>query len=349
MGRRLRVVQWATGNIGTHSLREVIRHPELELVGVLVFDPAKEGVDAGELCGLAPVGVAATTDKAAITSLGADCVLYMPADTVLDDVVELLASGANVITTRGDLAVADRRHGDEGWGRIREACTAGGSSLYATGSSPGFISDALPFALLSLQRHVDSIEIEEFANMSQRNSPEMLFNLMGFGRPPSGMDELRAQYLLGEFGPHLGVLAEAAGRPVDEWQAEGSVSLASEAVQIAAGEIPKGTVAAQRTTITGLSGGTVAVRFTANWFCTREIEEAWDFLDAGWRVRVAGDAPLKIEIEFPVPLEDFGPVMPGYTGNRPVNAIPYVCAAPPGPLTTAQLPHVVPAGPTAEA
>ena len=60
---------------------------------------------------------------------------------------------------------------------------AGRSSIYATGSSPGFITDALPFALLSLQRRVDSIEIDEFANLSQRDSPHMLFEQMGFGRP----------------------------------------------------------------------------------------------------------------------------------------------------------------------
>ena len=43
---RLRVVQWATGNIGLRALREVIRHPALELVGVLVYDAEKHGVDA---------------------------------------------------------------------------------------------------------------------------------------------------------------------------------------------------------------------------------------------------------------------------------------------------------------
>ena len=96
---RYRVVQWATGNIGGRALREVIRHPSLELVGVLVYDAEKEGVDAGELCGEAPVGVAATTDRAAITALGADCVLYMPRWLELDDVVALLESGTNIVTT----------------------------------------------------------------------------------------------------------------------------------------------------------------------------------------------------------------------------------------------------------
>jgi len=44
----LRVVQWATGNIGTKSLREVIEHPGLELVGLWVHSPDKVGRDAGE-------------------------------------------------------------------------------------------------------------------------------------------------------------------------------------------------------------------------------------------------------------------------------------------------------------
>ena len=57
-----RVVQWATGNIGLRSLRAVIEHPDLELVGLYVYSDAKAGNDAGQLCGLAPVGVSATRD-----------------------------------------------------------------------------------------------------------------------------------------------------------------------------------------------------------------------------------------------------------------------------------------------
>jgi len=345
MSHSLRVVQWATGNIGSHSLREIIRHPDLELVGVVTYNPSKDGVDAGLLCGLDPVGIAATVDRSSIPALGADCVLYMPSAIDLDDVVALLGSGANVITTRGELFAADPRLGEEGWGRVREACERGGSSLYATGSSPGFITDALPFALLSLQRHVDSVEIQEFADLSRRDSPEMLFDQMGFSKPPSDFDQMRSTRLLAEFGPPLGVLAEAAARPVDTWSCTGEVAVASRAITIAAGEIPAGTVAAQRTSITGLSGGSEAVRFTANWFCTQELDPAWDLLPTGWRVSVRGDAPLELEIEFPVELDDFGAVMPGLTGNRPVNAIPYVCAAPPGVLTTADLPPITPAGP----
>ena len=54
-----RVVQWATGSIGMRSLRAVLEHPKMSLVGLYVHSEAKAGRDAGELCGLEPVGIQA--------------------------------------------------------------------------------------------------------------------------------------------------------------------------------------------------------------------------------------------------------------------------------------------------
>src|ERR1700684_2607847 len=96
----LRVVQWATGNIGARALRGVIEHPELTLAGVYVTSPAKAGKDAGDLCGRAATGFAATNDIDEIIALKPDCVLYMPSQCTMDEVCALLASGANVVTTR---------------------------------------------------------------------------------------------------------------------------------------------------------------------------------------------------------------------------------------------------------
>ena len=338
-----RVVQWGTGNIGMRALREVIRDPDLELVGVRVYDPAKEGVDAGQLCDEGTVGVVATSDSDAIYALAADCVLYMPSRLELDDVLTMLAAGTNVITTRGELFAGGHNLGAEGRARVLDACGRGQSSIYATGSSPGFITDSLPFALLSLQRRLDLIEIEEFANLSRRDSPHLLFQIMGFGQPIDSYDPSRSSFLLGEFGPPLGVLAQAAGRPVDEWTCTGEVAAARRTTSILAGEIAEGTVAAQRTVITGMSDGAPVVRFTPTWYCTDELEPAWDLQATGWRVRVRGDTSLDVEIGFPIPLEDFASFTPGLTANRPVNAIPLVCASAPGILSTADLPPITPA------
>ena len=97
-----RVVQWATGNIGTKSLRAVIEHPNLELVGLYVHSPDKAGKDAGELCGAGTTGVVATTSIDDVLALGADCVLYMQQGCDFDDVCRILESGANIVTTRGE-------------------------------------------------------------------------------------------------------------------------------------------------------------------------------------------------------------------------------------------------------
>lgn len=347
--RPLRVVQWATGNIGSRALREVIRHPHLELVGVLVFDPTKVGVDAGELCGEDPVGVFATDDRVAVRALDADCVVYMPRTFDLEDVVGLLESGANVVTTRGEMFGRGHRLGEEARRRVLDACNRGNTSIYATGSSPGFITDALPMALLSMQRRVELIEIEEFANLSRRDSPHLLFEQMGFGKPVASYDSRRSAYLLGEFSPALAMLAEAADRPVDDWSCTGEVATARATTSILAGELAAGSVAAQRTTIVGTRDGSDVVRFTANWYCTADTDPAWDLRPTGWRVRVHGDAPFDVDLPFPVPLDELGSFTPAYTANRPVNAIPYVCAASAGILSTTDLPPITPAGPSSGA
>lgn len=343
---RLRVVQWATGNIGTRALRSILRHPGLELVGVLVYDPAKAGADAGALCGEGPVGIAATTDPADVLALAPDCVVHMGRVWDAAEIATLLAAGINVVTTRGEPEVGGVRLPADERALLLDACRRGNSSLYATGSSPGFVTDPLPLALLSLQRDFELLEIDEFADMSQRDSPHLLFEQMGFGRDPGAFNgDARAAHFAREFSTTLAQLAVAAGHPVDEWSVAGEVAVARRDVQLAAGPLVAGTIAAQRTAVTGLAGGVPRVRFRANWYCTTDIEPAWDLRDTGWRLQVRGDTPLDVQISFPVPVAELGAMTPSITANRPVNAVPFVCAARPGILTSNDLAPLVPAGP----
>ena len=348
MGRTYRVVQWATGNIGTRALQQVIRAPDLELVGVRVYDEAKAGTDAGDLCGEARTGVPATTDREAILALGADCVLYMPRSFDVDDVVALLESGTNVVTTRGELCDGGSALPDEVRQRIEDACAKGGTSAYATGSSPGFISEALPMALLTLQRRVDRIVIEEFADMSRRDSPDLLFQIMGYAADPAAFDPHRYGHLLASFSPSLRTLAQAAGREVEEWTCNGEVAVAPRDIGIAAGTIPAGTVAAQRTRVVGSTAGEEVVSFIATWYCTEDLDPAWDVQPTGWRVQVHGDASMTADLPFPVAADQLGQATPGYTANPPVNAIPFVVAARPGILRSLELPPLVPGGPLSD-
>ena len=112
-------------------------------------------------------------------------------------------------------------------------------------------------------------------------------------------------------------------------------------VEIAAGTLPAGSVAGQRTIVTGSRGGRPVLSFTATWYCTTDLEPAWDLGATGWRITVEGDAPLDVGLRFPVPLERMAEMSPGYTANRAVNAVAVVCAAPPGIRTTIDLPQIV--------
>jgi 4-hydroxy-tetrahydrodipicolinate reductase len=337
---RYRVVQWATGNIGTRSLRMVIEHPDLELVGLYVHSPAKAGKDAGELSGGDPIGVKATGSIDEIIALRPDCVLYMQEGYNLDDMSRLLEAGANIVTTRSEFhnpSQMDPAMRE----RLEAACERGGTSLHSTGSSPGFITEAMPLVLTSIQRRLDLLTIDEFADMTSRNSPEMIFQLMGFGQPPESFDPRRAEYIRHSFGPSLELVAEALGLPLDSTEAKGEVATARNDTQIAAGVIKAGTVAAQRMTVTGIRHGKPLLRFRANWYCARDVDPAWELDEAGWRIVVEGDTPMDMRIRFPVEPEVWAATSPGYTAHRPVNAIRYVCEAQPGIRTTVDLPQII--------
>lgn len=339
--RRTSVVQWATGNIGLRALREVIRHPGLELVGVLVYDPGKEGVDAGVLCGEEPVGVVATTDPATVHELRADCVLYMPRTTDVDVLCRLLAAGTNVVSTCGVFHHPPSMD-PEVRARVEAACADGGASVHSTGSSPGFITEAVPLVLSSIQCHLDRMTINEFADLSQRDSPGLLFDVMGFGKPPAELDPGRVSHLRESFGPSLRAVGDALSLPLDSVEAHGDIAVTPRTVEIAAGTLEAGTMAAQRTTISGMRDGRERLRFRATWFCCHELDPSWDLLSTGWKVSVEGDAPLELDVRMPIPLERMASTTPGYTANGAVNAIPFVCAATPGIRSVMDLPRILP-------
>ncbi len=141
------------------------------------------------------------------------------------------------------------------------------------------------------------------------------------------------------------MLADICGFEIDEWTAEGGVAAAKEDLTIVAGEIKAGTAAAQRIIVTGRSNGVDRIRFTQYGFVATDVEPDWGLQPTGWRIRVHGDAPIDMKMPFPVPLDELASYVPAFNANGPVNAIPYVCAAGPGILTTEDLPHILARGP----
>jgi hypothetical protein len=343
--KRYRVVQWATGNVGSRALRRAIEHPDLDVVGVWVHGKDKIGRDAGELAGIKPTGVAATNSMQDVLALRPDCVLYMPHVCNFDEICQILEAGTNIVTTRMELQ-NPKALDPAIYARIEQACQRGNSSIHATGASPGFITEAMPIVLASIQRRLDSLTINEFADCSSRDSPEMLFDMMGFARQPGQANQAQLDHARLCFAPSLQLVATALGLPIEKFEVTGAYGLARKDIHIVAGVVPKGTIAATKTTLSGIRNGKPLMSFTSTWFISTDVNTSdgkeWEFRSpSGWHLVLLGDCPLDVSISYPVAPENYADMTPGLTAHRPVNAVPYVCDAPAGIRTTVDLPQII--------
>jgi hypothetical protein len=248
----LRVIQWATGNVGRHAVAAVHAHPDLELVGARVYDEAKAGRDVGEVCGIGDLGVVATTDVDQILATDADCVLYMAEGewnppVALDDVCRLLASGKNVVSTAVTAWIYPKSAGDEVVERLEAACAEGRSSFHGTGIQPGWAAEVLPLTMSGLFRRVDSLLVQELMDYTTYDVPFVLFDVMGFGKPPDErvpMDEPAIGGL--SFKAPLMLLADGLGATIDDYVWEREVAVTDRPIDVKAGRIEAGTVFVHR-------------------------------------------------------------------------------------------------------
>ena len=98
------MILWGPGQVGIAALRALIAHPGLELVGVVVHAEAKDGKDAGDLCGMPETGVFASRDIDASLALEADVVAYFASGDyrypeAAQDIARCLRAGKNVVCT----------------------------------------------------------------------------------------------------------------------------------------------------------------------------------------------------------------------------------------------------------
>ena len=88
--------------------------------------------------------------------------------------------------------------------------------------------------------------------------------------------------------------------------------MASRETTIAAGTLAAGSVAAQRNTVSGIRADPPLIQFRATWYCTADLEPAWEIRETGWHVSVDGDAPLEVTLRMPIPLDHMAAVSPAY-------------------------------------
>ena len=253
--RPIRVIQWCTGKIGQISIRHFAANPALELVGVFTTSADKDGVDAGELAGIGPIGVAASTDKQALLELDADCVSYMPLLVDVDDMEALLRSGKNIVTPVG---LTNPPEGDDRTNRLEAACRAGGASLHGAGIHPGFAGDLWPLITSRLMSRIDQVVVTEVCDFSEHPGRGMLFGGFGFGRDPVEAVNDPSPIMRtmdGVFNESISLLAAGLGLDVDEYTNELTVAVCDHDLSVASGVVPVGTVAGMRHRWEAIVGG----------------------------------------------------------------------------------------------
>jgi hypothetical protein len=334
----LRVIQWATGPVGSVLLREVIARPDLELVGVRVYGPDKAGRDAGELIGAPPTGVVATDDRSAILALDADIVLHAASKSYgfeanTDDIVALLESGKTVITTTSYAHLPTLGGGVDQ--RIRQACEKGRARFFGTGEHPGFVVERLAATLTGVCQRVDRIIMRQFVDVSHVPEKRMLVDLMGMGKRPDEISDASPAFrsVSTQSEQALGAAAEVLGLRVDEMRHSIRTATIDRDLELPAATLPAGSVVGQALSWSAYRDGQPVLTCEDYWTCTDDIP-GWDTLK-GHTIRIEVHGAPNMTLDFTVDIggvPELGGASGGYVmvAMAAIRAIPDVMAAPPG-------------------
>ena len=344
-----RVVQFSTGHVGLHALRSLIQHPDIELVGVHASSPSKIGRDAADLCGFTePTGVIATDDVDALVALNADCVVYMSqAETrpqqALRELTAFLAAGTNVVATSLVWLVYPP-HADP-WLRepLAAACIAGGSTMFVNGMDPGFSGDMLPFAALSLTERATKIVCQEICDYGSYEDAEFTGASFGFGASPEVLPML---FLPGVttsiWGGMVRLLADELDLRLDEIRERYESWVTDEPIDCAMMRVEAGQVAAVRFAVEGIVAGESVIVMEHVNRLTNKAAPHWPVPPDGrpgvHRVVVTGVPGVEINAHVGLDGTDHNIAGVIASAAKAINAIPSVCAAPPGLVSLRDLP-----------
>jgi len=348
-----KVAVWSTGWIGSIAIGAAHRRADMDLVGVWVHSPEKDGRDAGELAGIGAIGLAATHDVDAILAAGPECVIYAASGPQLDaaavpDYVRLLEAGVNVVTVTSWGLVYPEAFRAEWRDQLVAAARRGGASLYASGIEPGFAADELPLVLSTMSNTIRAVRSTEIM-MYDTYPVEHVIRSMGFAVP---MDETPLLAYPGAqaatWGPSIRLVAAGLGVEIDEIREYFDRVPTDRDLDVASGRVPAGTGGAVRTQTVGVVGGEERIVIEHVNRMAADLAPEWPKgtrgVDGIYTIHIDGDPAIDMEMT----VGDHGTATDGAmvaTAMRIVNAVPAVIAAPAGLVSSLDLPVTAPVAP----
>lgn len=345
-----RVIQWGTGNVGYHSLRHLIQHPDYELVGLHAHSESKIGTDAAEIAGLKEAtGIVASDDCDALLALKPDCVIYNAngenrPEAAIEDMARILAAGINVLSSAMIFLIYPPFASSSMREPLERAAHEGNATLYINGVDPGFSGDVMPLACLQLSDQIEEILVQELIDYSSYEDPDFTGVVFGFGRPESDKPIMgQPGVLTAGWGGMVQMIADRLGIELDEIRESYAREFTDEAFDTPMMHVPKNTCAAVRFRLEGMAHGRAVI-------ITEHVNRLRDDIAPHWpippdgrqgvhRCVVTGNPSVQMECFLKGFDGDYNTGGVQSTAMRLINAIPAVCCHDAGLISTLDLPY----------
>lgn len=345
----IRVFQVATGNVGSEMIKRLGPHPDLELVGVHCYSADKIGRDVGELAGLDPVGVVATGSVEEIIAAEPDVVTFHGVFPDEDLYVRVLEAGIDIVTTADWITGyhRDTNHPHPSGRRtsevLQDACERGGSTFYGTGMNPG-LNQILGVVCSADVADIENVTTIESVDVSCHHSADT-WREVGYGLP---VDDPALPGMLKKytevFADSVYLKADCFGLDLDEVTFSYELGACTKDVDLGWYQLPKGSLGGSYVKYQGMVDGVPRVETHLEWQMTPHTDPSWE-IKGCYITQIKGDPQIyNKHMIFPAPgvdlskPEDFASIGMTVTGMPALHAIRSVVAAPPGIVTSADLP-----------
>ena len=332
MGEPIRVVLLGTGQMGSGIARLLLRKGGLELVGVFARRAEREGMDLGNLLGLAPpLGLAIVNDLPALIqrtrphiALQATCSTL---DEAIGEITTLAEHGVSVISIAEEMAfpAAVSRSRAEALHRL---ALDSGVAILGTGVNPGFVLDLLIVLLSGVCADIRAIRAERVNDLSPFG--RSVLETQGVGLTPEAFEKgVTDGSVVGHIGfpQSIAMIARAVGWEIEriEQRLEPIISEVRRETPLVT--VEPGQVAGCLHTATAYRDGEPLITLLH----PQQIEPHKAGVATGDRIEIDGTPPIALA---------GSPEIPGgaATTALAVNMIPRVLNAAPGLYSMADLP-----------
>ncbi len=326
----IKVAVWGTGMMGQGLLGYLLDRPkDVDLVGAIVTNPAKEGMTVGELLGR-ECDVAMTTDFGSVLALKPDVVCINTQSNLHEvegQIEPCIRAGANVLCIAEKLAFPWAS--DPAWAmRFDELAKGYGVSILGTGINPGFILDALIVMWSSACLRVDRIEAQRVNDLSPFGPTVMTSQGVG-----TTVEEFERGVAEGTIVGHMGfpesikLIAKAFGWGIDEIVETREPIVTTVERSTPHVHVAPGDVCGCRHIGRGYSDGELKIELVH----PQQIHPGLEGIDTGDYIHIVGDPEVHMANT---------PEIPGGKGTYAStgNYIPLIVDAPRGMLTVVDMP-----------